>query len=169
MNNNSSSLQANRSDLLFRTLGWFSALPVALIVVLTFADVFARYVFSSPVRGSMEMIEFAMALVIFTALPLVTRQREHVTVSLIDGMFKSLRSKKIKMVLCDVVSALALGLLTWRLYLQGLDDLQSGSATIVLNLPHAPLSFVLTFFAGLTTCLVIALIWQTLTNKGDVV
>lgn len=94
MNNNSSSLQANRSDLLFRVLGWLSALPVALIVVLTFADVLGRYVFSSPVRGSLEMIEFAMALVIFTALPLVTRQREHVTVSLIDGMFKSLSSKK---------------------------------------------------------------------------
>lgn len=169
MNNNSSSLQATPSDLLFRTLGWFSALPVALIVILTFADVLGRYVFSSPVRGSLEMIEFAMAFVIFTALPLITRQRGHVTVSLIDGMFKSLSSKKIKMVLCDTVSALALGLLTWRLYVQGLDDLKSGSATIVLNLPHAPLSFALTFFAGLTTCLVLALIWQTLTKHGEVV
>lgn len=169
MNAKVPSLQINRSDLLFRTLGWVSALPVALIVVLTFTDVFARYVFSSPVRGSMEIIEFAMALVIFTALPLVTRQREHVTVSLIDSMVKSLISKKIKTVLCDAVSALALGLLTWRLYIQALDDLKSDSSTIVLNLPQAPLSFALTFFAGLTTFLVIALIWQTLTNHEEVV
>lgn len=148
-------------------LGWLSTLPVALIVVLTFADVFGRYVFSSPVRGSMEMIEFAMALVIFTALPLITRERGHVTVSLIDGLFKSAASQKIKMVLCDAVSALALGLLTWRLYVQGLDDLQSNAATVVLSLPHAPLSFALTFFAGLTTCLVLALIWQTWTSPGE--
>lgn len=169
MNNSTASLQVSRPDLLFRTLGWLSALPVALIVILTFADVLGRYVFSSPVRGSLEMIEFAMALVIFTALPLITRQRGHVTVSLIDGMFKSSACKKLKNVVCDAISALALGLLTWRLYLQGLDDLQSGSATIVLSLPHAPLSFVLTFFAGLTTCLVLALIWQTLTSHGEVV
>lgn len=169
MNDSTSSLQVSRPDLLSRTLGWFSALPVALIVILTFADVLGRYVFSSPVRGSLEMIEFAMALVIFTALPLITRQRGHVTVSLIDGMFKSSASRKLKTIVCDAISALALSLLTWRLYIQGQDDLKSGSATIVLNLPHAPLSFALTFFAGLTTCLVLALIWQTLTNKGDVV
>ena len=155
-----------RADALQRTLGWLSAVPVALIVVLTFADVLGRYIFSSPVKGSVEIIEFAMALVIFTALPVVTRQRGHVTVSLIDNLVKGL-GRKVKLVLCDAISALALGLLTWRLYLQGRDDLDSGSATIVLGLPHAPLSFTLTFFAGLTTLLVLALIWRTVSAQGE--
>jgi TRAP-type C4-dicarboxylate transport system permease small subunit len=168
MNKNSASPQVSRTDMLFRALGWFSAMPVALIVILTFADVLGRYVFSSPVRGSSEMIEFAMALVIFTALPLITRQRGHVTVSLIDGFLRGEGSRKIKMVLCDGVSAVALGLLTWRLYLQGLDDLESGSATIVLSLTHAPLSFTLAAFAALTTCTVLALIWKTLISNGEI-
>ena len=155
-----------RPDALQRTLAWLSAVPVALIVVLTFADVFARYAFSSPIKGSVEIIEFAMAMVIFTALPLVTRRRGHVTVSLIDNLVKGL-GRKVKLVACDAISALALGLLTWRLFLQGRDDLESGSATIVLGLPHAPLSFTLTFFAGLTTLLVLALIWRTVTAQGD--
>ena len=60
---------APRAHALDRLLGGLSALPVALIMVLTFADVLGRYVFSSPLRGSVELIEYAMALVIFTALP----------------------------------------------------------------------------------------------------
>lgn len=154
------------ADALQRVLGWLSAVPVGLIVVLTFADVLGRYLFASPVKGSVEIIEFAMAMVIFTALPLVTRQRGHVTVSLIDNMVKGL-GRKVKLVVCDAISAVALGLLTWRLYLQGKDDLESGSATIVLGMPHAPLSFTLTFFAGLTTLLMLALIWRTISTQGE--
>lgn len=155
-----------RPDALQRALAWLSAIPVALIVVLTFADVLGRYLLASPVRGSVEIIEFAMAMVIFTALPLVTRQRAHVTVSLIDNLVSG-AGRKLQLLLCDALSAFALGLLTWRLYQQGKEDLESGAATIVLGLPHAPLSFVLTLFAGLTTLLVLAMIWRTLSARGD--
>lgn len=150
---------------LFRLLGWLSAIPVALILLLTFADVLGRYIFSSPVRGSVELIEFAMALVIFTALPLVSRNREHVSVSLIDGLFKG-TGLRIKTMLCDAVSALALGMLTWRLALQGLDDLESETATVVLGMPHAPLSFVLTALAGVSTLVMLELIWNSISNRG---
>lgn len=149
----------------FRLLGWLSAMPVALIVILTFADVLGRYIFSSPIRGSLELIEFAMALVIFTALPLVTNNREHVSVSLIDGFFKA-TGLRIKTALCDAVSALALGLMTWRLGRQGLDDLQSATATLVLGMPQAPLSFVLAALAGVSTLVVLVLIWNSLAHKG---
>jgi TRAP-type C4-dicarboxylate transport system permease small subunit len=111
------------------------------------------------------MIEFSMALVIFTALPLVTRDRQHVTVSLIDGFFAG-TGRRIKTLLCDAVSALALGMLTWRLALQGFEDLDAETATIVLGLPHAPLSFVLTALAGVSTLTVLVLIWNAFTHKG---
>ena len=148
-----------------RWLGWLSALSVALIVAITFADVFGRYVFASPLRGGVEIIEYAMAIVIFTALPLVTRRRGHVTVSLVDGLFSG-AGARIKTVLCDAISAVALGVLTWRLALQGLSDLESDAATVVLGLPQAPLGFVLTAFAALSTLMMLLLIWNTLTGKG---
>ncbi len=156
------------ADALDRALTVLSTVPVALILVLTFADVLGRYVLSSPVRGSLEIIEFAMALVIFTALPLVTRRRGHVTVSLVDNLVKG-TGRKFQLVLCDATSALALGVLTWRLYLHGWTVLESGSATVVLHLPLAPLSFALTVFAGLSTLLVLAMIWHTVASQGDTV
>jgi TRAP-type C4-dicarboxylate transport system permease small subunit len=152
--------------MLERLLGWLSALAVAWIVALTFFDVLGRYLFASPIRGSVEMIEYAMAMVIFSALPLVTRYRGHVSVSLIDGWFKGL-GQRIKVMGCDVVSAFALGLLTWRLYLQGKSDLESGMATVVLGLPHAPLSFAMALLAGLTTLVVLGHIFQGFSRQGD--
>lgn len=166
MSNHSMASKTARPDALDRALTWSSALPVALIVILTFIDVLGRYIFSAPLRGSLEIIEYAMALVIFGALPLVTRRREHVTVSLIENLVKG-QGRRIKLVLCDAISAIALGMLTWRLSVQALEDLESGGSTIVLNLPHAPLNFILTAFAGLSTLIVLMMIGRTLTQTGE--
>jgi TRAP-type transport system small permease protein len=156
-------LNAERS-LAERVLGFACALPLALIVVLTFADVFARYLFASPIRGSVEIIEFAMALVIFTALPLVTRRRGHITVSLVDGLLKG-RAGHVKRVLCDLLSATALGVLTWRLWLQAGSDVRASTQTIVLGLPTAPLTYALAAFALLSLGAMLWLLWRNL--QGD--
>lgn len=152
---------APKPDAADRLLGLLSALPLALIVVQTFADVFARYLFAAPIRGSVEIIQFAMALVIFTALPLVTRQRGHVTVSLIDGLLPR-AGRRIQRVLCDALSLLALGVLTWRLWLQAGDDVAASTRTIVLGWPHAPLTYALCLFAAASTLAMAWLLWQSL-------
>ena len=153
-----------RSDAAHRVLSLLSALPLGLIVVLTFADVFARYLFSSPIRGSVEVIQFAMALVIFTALPLVTRRREHVTVSLVDGVLRG-GARRVQQVLCDAISLVALAVLTWRLWVQGGDDLSADSRTVVLGLPQAPLTYAMCAFAGLATLYMMMLLTRQV--RGD--
>jgi TRAP-type C4-dicarboxylate transport system permease small subunit len=147
--------------LLDRALGLLCALPVALIVALTFADVFARYLFAAPIRGSLEVIEFAMAMVIFTALPLVTRHRGHVTVSLIDGLVRG-RLRRLKAGLCDAVSTVALALVAWRLWVQAGDDVDAGTRTKMLALPHAPLVYAMAVLAALSALLMAALTWHSL-------
>lgn len=144
-----------------RVLGLLSALPLALIVGLTFADVFARYLFAAPIRGSVEIIEYAMAMSIFTALPLVTRQRGHVSVSLIDGVVRG-GLRRVKNATCDAISALALGLMAWRLAVQAIEERQNGTATIVLAWPHAPLFFAMAAFAAAATLAMLCLTWHSL-------
>ena len=136
-------------------LGWMSAAPLALILLLTFADVLMRYLFAMPVRGSSEMIQFAMALTIFAALPVVTRQREHIVVGIISDLVRG-RVRMVKLLFCDGLSLLALGLMTWRLGIQAFEYIDSKSATIVLRLEMAPLAFVMCAFS-LATCVVVAL------------
>ena len=143
---------SHRFDVL---LGWMSAAPLALILLLTFADVLMRYLFAMPVRGSSEMIQFAMALTIFAALPVVTRQREHIVVGIISDLVRG-RVRMVKLLFCDGLSLLALGLMTWRLGIQAFEYIESKSATIVLRLEMAPLAFVMCAFS-LATCVVVAL------------
>jgi TRAP-type transport system small permease protein len=149
-----------------RTLGILCALPLALIVGLTFADVFARYLFAAPIRGSVEIIEFCMALVIFTALPLVTRHRGHVTVSLIDGVVKG-ALRRVQRVGCDAISTLALALMAWRLWEQAGDDLQSDTRSIVLGWPSAPLTYALCLFATGSALTMLWLTWRSLRGAQD--
>ncbi len=144
-----------------KILGWMSAIPLTLILVLTFADVLMRYLFARPVRGSSELIQFAMALTIFAALPVVTRQREHICVSLTDGLFRG-RARVAKLLACDAVSLLALALIAWRLGIQAVEYIDSKAATIVLGLGMAPLTFVMCAFAVLTCAVVILQMAQTL-------
>ncbi len=136
-------------------LGWMSAAPLALILLLTFADVLMRYLFAMPVRGSSEMIQFAMALTIFAALPVVTRQREHIVVGIVSNLVRG-RIRTARLLFCDGLSLLALGLMTWRLGIQAVEYVGSKDATIVLRLEMAPLAFVMCGFA-LVTCVVVAL------------
>jgi TRAP-type C4-dicarboxylate transport system permease small subunit len=155
------------TNLLERVLGFVSALPVALIVIITFIDVFARYLFSSPLRGGIEIIEQAMALTIFTALPLVTRQRQHISVGLFDEMVKG-KARRFKVATCDAVSCVALALLTWRLWLQAIEDLEGRNATLVLGLPHAPLVFSMTLLAAVATALMLVMTWNSVRTKGEI-
>lgn len=154
------------ANLLERVLGFISALPVAVMVIITFIDVFARYLFSSPVRGSIEIIEQAMALTIFTALPLVTRRRQHIGVGLFDEMVKG-KVRRFKVASCDAVSCVALALLTWRLWLQAVEDFEGRNATMVLGLPHAPLVFLMTLLAAIATVVMLTLTWNSVRAKGE--
>ena len=142
-------------DRVGRLLGLMSAIPLGLIVVLTFLDVFARYLISAPIRGSVEIIQYAMALTIFAALPLVTRDREHVTVSLIDGLLKA-RALALKRWLCDAVSFMVLIVLTWRLWVSAGEAIEGERRTVVLGLPEGPLVYVMSVFALLTAAVVLA-------------
>jgi TRAP-type C4-dicarboxylate transport system permease small subunit len=152
-------------DRVDRVLGMLSAIPLALIVALTFADVFARYLFARPIRGSVEIIQYAMALTIFTALPLVTRHRGHITVSLVDRYLAG-GLQRLQAVVCDALSVVALALITWRLWVQGFSDLSGNMSTVVLQLPQAPLSWTMCGFAALSTLVMTWLLWGSLTGAS---
>jgi TRAP-type C4-dicarboxylate transport system permease small subunit len=157
---------SSADDSLDRWLGILSSIPLGLIVVLTFLDVFARYLISAPIKGSHEIIQYAMALSIFAALPLVTRHRGHVTVSLIDSSLGA-SALRTKVILSDLLSLGALVLMSWRLWIYAGASIEEKQQTIVLSLPQGPLVYALAFFAGLTGLLVLIDLRRQLFRTGD--
>lgn len=63
------------------------AISVVALVVMTLwtvVDVATRYVIASPLRGSIDLVESMLVLVVFLALPECFRRQEQVTVDVVD-------------------------------------------------------------------------------------
>lgn len=135
-----------------QALKWACVVPLSVILVVTFVDVFMRYFFARPITGSTEIIRFSMALAVFSGLPIITRDRGHITVSLVDNLLQP-HALRIKQLFCDAVSLLAILLLAWRLWDQAHLYTRNDTATIVLDLSLAPLTFALFGFSVLTAIL----------------
>jgi TRAP-type C4-dicarboxylate transport system permease small subunit len=65
-------------------LGVAASVLLLCLMVLTFADVVARYLLNRPIRGAFELTELALLVLIFAGLPLVSHADEHVTMDFID-------------------------------------------------------------------------------------
>jgi TRAP-type C4-dicarboxylate transport system permease small subunit len=64
--------------------GALAAIALFAIMALTFFDVLGRKLLSNSITGSLELTELLMVVVIFGALPLVSRRGEHVEFDSLD-------------------------------------------------------------------------------------
>ncbi|MCH9851963.1 MAG: TRAP transporter small permease subunit [Alphaproteobacteria bacterium] len=55
-----------------------------LVMVITFIDVIGRYVFSSPIKGAVELTELIQTIFIVAGIWIVTIANHHITVDLFD-------------------------------------------------------------------------------------
>lgn len=65
-------------------LGLVCALILFAMMLLTFTDVVLRYFFSAPLGAAFEISEILLALLVFSALPLVSLGGAHITTDLLD-------------------------------------------------------------------------------------
>lgn len=132
------------------------ALLLLGILVLTFADVVLRYVLNAPIRGALEITEFAMAGLIFAALPLVTLKRENVVIDILDSHLKPVVNRTLDS-LASLVAGVCSVFLAWRLAVLASSLADAGETTAALQIPVYPVAW---FMAALTvinavTCTVI--------------
>jgi TRAP-type C4-dicarboxylate transport system permease small subunit len=125
------------------------ALCIFLIMALTTVDVFARYVFSAPLKGAYEIVSMLMALAIFLALPLVARHNEHIGVDLIQAKLGA-RAERIHWPVVRLIEAAVIAAIAVRLWTLATLMLEAGQVTGFLEWPLAPLAFVLSVLAAVT-------------------
>lgn len=93
-----------------------SAAILASMVLLTSTDVVLRYWFNSSIRGAYEITQLLLAMLIFAALPLVSRDDQHVVVDLLSGVLGA-RVKRILAAFAQLVCTIVFsgfGWLMWR-------------------------------------------------------
>jgi len=138
--------------MLVRALTLLAAAVLFFMMVLGTADVFGRYFFSAPIRGTSELIEILMATLVFSAFPLVTAAREHIAISLFEERWRG-AARKMRLALIDAAVVACLVLFAWCAMRQGLRVASMGDVTDYLRLPKAPV-----FYFIALTC-VLTLLW----------
>ncbi len=134
------------------------------MMLLTFVDVIGRYVFLSPLPAAYEIISLMMPGIIFCALPLTVMRETHVTVDLLDSFIpKGLA--RIQGVVVNLVSAVALGLVTWRLAIKGLDDRYYETVTDELLLLIWPFGLGMAALCAIATVAALVNAWTCLSGQ----
>nr|WP_246590176.1 TRAP transporter small permease [Marinobacterium ramblicola] len=125
--------------------------------MLTLIDVVGRYLFATPVTGAFEVTELMLASVIFLGLPLVTSERNHIAVDIIDAFLSSRSVSRLK-IIASLVGAFCFTLFAWMLWHHAFNLLRYGDTTAVLQIPYSWLSFLMAVAASLSAlalCLIV--------------
>lgn len=114
-----------------------TAAALFAMMAFTFADVVLRYLFARPVRGGLEVVELLMVAMIFSALPLVSRRDEHVTIDTLEQHFPDAVRVGLRRVM-HAIAAAGLGGAGWLMYRKAATLAEFGDRTQLLGVPIAP-------------------------------
>lgn len=140
-----------------------TALLLFIMMMLTFADVIGRYIFTAPIFGAAEMIQFLLAMTIFGGLCLVNARDEHITVELFEAPLDRLFPVARRIVV-QIFSVAIMALIAYQLYQFALDAQRIGSKTVVLEWPFANVALAV---AGLSVVSLVAQILGLMLTPPD--
>ena len=129
--------------------GLLSGIALFAIMALTFLDVLGRKFASHSITGSLELTELLMVVVIFAALPLVSRRGEHVEFDSLDPYLPAW-VRRAQAVLVHLLCAVVLLGLAWLMWRTGGQFRETGETTAQLQILKAPFIYGMGVLCGLT-------------------
>jgi TRAP-type C4-dicarboxylate transport system permease small subunit len=130
-------------------LGIGASILLLGMMLLTFVDVVARYLFNRPLRGGFEITELVLLVLIFAGLPLVSHADEHVTMDFIDRMLPA-RAVPILIRAVHALVAAVFFFLTWQVLIKAGRISAYGDTTDVLRIVVGPFVYFMAAMIGLS-------------------
>lgn len=130
-------------------LGVASAVILLVMMLLTFVDVVARYLFNRPIAGAFEVTELLLLVLIFAGLPLVTYADEHALMDFIDRLLGP-RGTAVLERAVQALCAAVMFLLAWLVWLKADRIWSYRDATDVLRILYGPFVYFMAIAIGLT-------------------
>ena len=140
-------------------LGVIAGVLLFCMMSVTFVDVVLRYLFNAPLRGSFEVTELMLVVLIFAALPLVSRHEEHVVMDFLDRylgprIYRALRALE------HVVCAAVMSGLGWLLWQKAGKLAAYGDTTSVLRIELAPFVYAIALLLFVTALIHLGLVYS---------
>jgi TRAP-type C4-dicarboxylate transport system permease small subunit len=142
---------------------------VALVVMMlvTVLDVFLRYAFNSPIRGSYDMVEAMLAVFVFHGMSTAFLQRRNIVIDVIDSFAHRYVVAALIRV-SDVLTVLTLALFAYAMITPALQAYNYGDLKMELQVPVWWLwAAALVGMAGAILCAVGALIAPANPHRED--
>ena len=144
-----------------------AALALIVMMLVTVADVFLRYVFNRPIPGSYDLVESTLVVFVFHGLSAVFLSRQNIQIDLIDSLVGR-RAVILLTKLSDLLSIFALGLLGWAMITPALQAYLYGDRKPELGLPIYVLwIFALAGLAGAMLCAFASLVGRALPSPSE--
>ena len=121
-----------------RSLAYAAGAALLWLMLLTVVAVVMRYVFNAPILGAQDISELSLAVVVFLGIPYCGWTGGHVAVDLISTVVGESRLRYTD-TLMRLAGAALFAFVAWQAMRQGLDALEYGDATNLVEVPHYPL------------------------------
>lgn len=145
-----------------------STVLLVVMMMLTVADVFLRYLFDQPIKGSIELTEYLMVCVGTLGLAWCALQGAHIKVDLIVSKF-SQRAQKYIDSFNYILLIGASGIIAWQTFMRAITVQRLGVASAMLEIPQYPFVLVVTvsyFLLFLTSIMLLIYAISYLMSKG---
>ena len=133
---------------------WIGSAALFSLMCMTFADVILRSLFNSPIAAAAELTEISVAIVVFTALPLVSFNRSQIAVDLFDSYYSS-KAARWRDCIIDIACG---GLLYWpivRILVLAKRASRHGSQTEFLEIPDHYIAYFVCVMLSVTALILI--------------
>jgi TRAP-type transport system small permease protein len=142
-----------------------SAILGSLVLMLIYT-VFARRVFNAPLKGSLVLTALALGVITFLVLAFESLKGESMIVEIVVDRFPG-KARSIIGIIIYFLSAAILGVLCWRLILQGINVYGYHQTTATLTIPLFPFIFLAAFGVLLLTLVYILHFIESLNKLGE--
>ena len=120
-----------------RILQVTSGAVLLLMMLLTAADVVFRYLFNNPIPGSLELVEFMMAILVPFSLACCAFRKSHVAVEFLVGRFSERVQARFETA-ANLLSLPFIAIITWQSVLYAVETRECCLTSSVLLLDAYP-------------------------------
>jgi TRAP-type C4-dicarboxylate transport system permease small subunit len=146
-----------------RVAAIIASIALAVMMLLTVADVIGRYFFSKPIRGTWELVGLLLVCAGTWGWAYCQKERMHVRINVLTDVF----SKKVQLILRIVAYLLGIvgfSFICWRMGVRALKYffMPSTGLTATLEIPYYPFMMALMIGAGLMALMLLIDLIQAL-------
>ena len=111
---------------------------------LTVVAVITRYLFNAPILGAQDLSELSLIVVVYPAMAYCGWTGGHVALDLLSSILKPPVLRWTDFMIRMACAVLFLGI-AWQTVIRGLDALEYGEASNLIQVPHFPFFLIVAF------------------------